>query len=287
VEAVSRHRHFTRAAEELNLAQSVLSQRIRQLETELGTRLFDRTSRRVAPTEAGLAVAASARRVLAELDRVRRELDQLGGVLRGRVRVGALAAAGDIDVAGLLTRFGRTHTGVELGLHEGVAADMLARLGTGELDVAFFLLADPAPNGVVVEQLGWEEVVAAFAPDRAPAGGRIGVADLTHDALVGPRRGSAITAQVERRFAEACLPLHLTLGSSDSFLLGSLAARGFATAILPRSLAGQHGSSIEVRRLDPLVRLPVVLAHRGERTNSPAAQALVEFILGEVRPGAP
>ncbi|HWM05976.1 MAG TPA: LysR family transcriptional regulator [Actinophytocola sp.] len=72
VEAVSRHRHFTRAAEELHVTQSVLSHQIRQLERELGTPLFERTSRRVAVTEAGRAVAARARRVLAELDGVRR-----------------------------------------------------------------------------------------------------------------------------------------------------------------------------------------------------------------------
>ena len=56
-EAVARHRHFTRAAEELHVAQSALSHQIRRLEAELGTELFERTSRRVVPTEAGEAVA--------------------------------------------------------------------------------------------------------------------------------------------------------------------------------------------------------------------------------------
>ena len=79
-EAVARHRHFTRAAEELHVAQSALSHQIRRLEAELGTELFERTSRRVVPTEAGEAVAAPARRVLAEVDGVRDELDELRGL---------------------------------------------------------------------------------------------------------------------------------------------------------------------------------------------------------------
>src|SRR3954466_10769507 len=66
VEAVARHRHFTRAAEELHVAQSALSHQVRRLEAELGTELFARTSRTVVPTEAGEAVAARARRGLAE-----------------------------------------------------------------------------------------------------------------------------------------------------------------------------------------------------------------------------
>ena len=97
-EAVARHRHFTRAAEELHVAQSALSHQIKRLEEELGIELFERTSRRVVPTEAGDAVAARARRVLAELDGVRGEIDELRGLVRGRIAVGALLPAGEIDV---------------------------------------------------------------------------------------------------------------------------------------------------------------------------------------------
>src|ERR671930_961202 len=75
VEAVARHRHFTRAAEELHVAQSALSHQIKRLEAELGTELFERTSRSVMPTEAGEAVAARARRILAEVDDVREDVD--------------------------------------------------------------------------------------------------------------------------------------------------------------------------------------------------------------------
>src|SRR5215204_7225953 len=94
VEAVARHRHFTRAAEELHVAQSALSHQIRRLEAELGTELFERSSRTVAVTDAGEAVAARARSVLAEVDGVRAEVDQLQGLVRGQVSVGALLPAG-------------------------------------------------------------------------------------------------------------------------------------------------------------------------------------------------
>src|SRR5918994_992081 len=122
VEAVARHRHFTRAAEDLHVAQSALSHQIRRLEAELGTELFERTSRSVVTTETGDAVAARARSVIAEVDGVRDEL----------------------DVPELLGRFSQAHPGIEIGMREGTAGDMLRYLADDEVHAAFSLLArDP------------------------------------------------------------------------------------------------------------------------------------------------
>ena len=285
VEAVARHRHFTRAAEELHLAQSALSHQIRRLEEELGTPLFERTSRRVAPTEAGRLIAARARRILAEVDDARAEVDELRDVLRGRLSIGALLPAGDVDVPGLVARFSAAHPGVEVSLREGIAADMLRLLAADELDAAFCLLAGDVPDGLAAEPLSHDEVVAAFAPGRAPAATDVDVAELARHRIVATRRGSAITTVLERRFAAAGVPLRLALESGDPFLLRSLAARGFAAAILPRSLIALEGPDVEVRGLRPALRLPVALAWRRDRTAPPAARAFLDFVLVASRRG--
>jgi DNA-binding transcriptional LysR family regulator len=281
VEAVARHRHFTRAADELHLAQSALSHQIRRLEQELGIALFERTSRRVTPTDAGLAIAARARRVIAEVDAAREEVDELRGVQRGRIWIGLLLPAGDLDVPGLLARFSRTHPGIEVGLREGVAADMLRFLAADELDAAFCLLAGELPDELAFERLSDEEVVAAFAPDHAPSAPHVTVADLAGRRIVAPRHGSAITSVVERLFADAGEPLRLALESGDPFLLRALTARGVATAILPRSLTTMEGPAVEVRSLQPPVHLPVALVWRRERTATPAARAFIDFVRRE------
>lgn len=283
VEAVARHRHFTRAAEELHLAQSALSHQIARLERELGTPLFERTSRRVRATEAGEAIAARARRVLAEVDGAREEVDELRGVLRGRIWIGALLPAGELDVPGLLARFSEAHPGVEVGLREGIAADLLRLLAADELDAAFCLLARGQHEDFAVERLSEEEVVAAFAPDRAPAAPHVSVEDLRGHAIVAPRRGSTITSVLDERFAAAGEPLRLALESGDPFLLRALAARGFATAILPRSLTALEGPALEVRSLYPAVRLPVVLVWRRNATVAPAARAFIDFVRRQTR----
>jgi DNA-binding transcriptional LysR family regulator len=68
---------------------------------------------------------------------------------------------------------------------------------------------------------------------------------------------------------------------SPPFLLRSLAARGFATAILPRSITALDRPALEVRSLHPAVRLPVALVWRRQRTAPPATRAFIEFVRSE------
>ncbi len=275
VEAVARHRHFTRAAEELHVAQSALSHQVQRLETELGIVLFERTSRRVTPTEAGLTLAARARRVLAELDLAHEELDQLRGVQRGRIRLGLLVRAGQIDVAGLLANFSRRHPGIEVSLREGLAHEMLQQLADGELDATFCLgsLGDEVDS----VQLGEDEIVAAFQTGSAPPADHVGEIELRGRRLMGGRRESAVIRHLDGRFAP---PLRFALETGDHFVLRSLAARGFGAAIMPRSLTEIDGPAVEVRGFDPPAMLPAALAWRRDRRPSPAAQTFIDFVRG-------
>jgi LysR family transcriptional regulator, transcription activator of glutamate synthase operon len=277
VEAVDRHGHFTRAAEELHVAQSALSHQIRRLEAELGTELFERTSRSVATTEAGEAVAARARTVIAEVDGVRGEIDELNGLIRGRISIGALLPGGKLDVPQLIGRFTEAHPGIEVDLHEGTAGDMMRALDEDEVHAAFSLLAGPLPEGLVAERLSEEELVAAFAPGRAPKRGRLAAADLRDYPIVMPRSGSATKRVADEFFASAGEPRHLALESGDPYLLRCLVAGGFGAAILPRSITAREGPRIEVRGLRPSIRLPVMLVWRERRHISPAARAFIEF----------
>jgi LysR family transcriptional regulator, transcription activator of glutamate synthase operon len=278
-EAVVRHRHFTRAANELHVAQSALSQQIRRLEAEIGAELFERTSRSVAPTEAGEALAVRARRILAEVDGIRGEVDELRGLVRGRVSVGALLPAGPLDVPTLLARFAEAFPGIEVGLREGTAGDMLRYLAADEVDAAFTLQSD-LPEDLAVERLGEEELVAVFPPGAAPERKHAGARELARHPVVTPRSDSAIAQAVVELFARAGEPLHVSLESGDPFLLRCLVSTGFGSSALPLSLIRREGPPVEVRPLRPAVRLPVSLVWRRHRHQSPAARAFIDFARG-------
>ena len=276
-EAVARHRHFTRAAEELLVAQSALSHQIRRLEAELGADLFRRSSRRVEVTEAGEALVARARRVIAEVDGARGDIDELRGLVRGRVAIGALLPAGALDVPTLLSEFSVAFPEIEVALREGTAGDMLSHLAAHEVDAAFSLLASDPPDSLAVEKLSEEELVAAFPPGAGPGSAGVSAAELAGRVLVTPRSGSATKSAVDRFFAAAAEELHVSLESGDPFLLRCLVSGGFGAAVLPRSLTEREGPPLDVRGLRPAVRLPVALLWHRDRHQPPPARAFVDF----------
>ena len=134
-DAVVRHGGFTRAAESLHIAQPAISAQIRRLETELGTVLLQRNTRRVSLTHAGELFWARTRRALDELDAARADLDQLASVLRGRVRIGATQVLGTLHLSVQLADFRRRYPGLGLTLRSGLMEVLLEALDGGELDV--------------------------------------------------------------------------------------------------------------------------------------------------------
>jgi LysR family transcriptional regulator, transcription activator of glutamate synthase operon len=278
VEAVARHCHFTRAADELHIAQSALSHQVRRLEAELGTDLFERTSRTVTVTEAGETVARRARAILGQVDGVREELDELRGLTRGRVSVGATLPAGELDVPQVLVRFSEAFPGIEVDLHEGTAGDMRRYLDEDRVDAAFSLLAEEPPADLEVEIFSEEEVVAAFPAGAGPERERIGPAELARHQLITPRTGSAIKRALDDFFARAGQPMRISLESGDPFLLRCLVSTGFGAAVLPASLTEREGPPIDVRALRPAIRLPASLIWRKRRHLTPAARAFIDFV---------
>src|SRR5687767_15251956 len=87
--SVAKHLNYTRAGEEVNLSQPSVSVRIRQLETELGVKLFEQLGKKVVLTEAGLVLIPHARRVVTAIEDAEHSIDELQGLERGTLRIGA------------------------------------------------------------------------------------------------------------------------------------------------------------------------------------------------------
>src|SRR3954465_11426866 len=149
--AVARHRHFTRAAEALYVTQPALSQQIRRLEAELGLTLLRRTSKGGELTAAGPALRAPAGAVLAEGARAKADMDRHTGVTRGVVRVAATAADAP-RLPEALADFRGDHPNIQIGLRQGSAAEGVALVAAGAVDVAVLALTEP-PAGVTVHPL--------------------------------------------------------------------------------------------------------------------------------------
>jgi DNA-binding transcriptional LysR family regulator len=276
-EAVARHRHFTRAADELHVAQSALSHQVQQLEAELGVELLNRTTRSVEPTEAGLLVAARARVILSETQALSEEIDELRGLIRGRVTVGALLFGGELDIPALLANFTDTYPSVEVGLREGTAQRMIDGLEDGSVDLAFVLETRP-PEAFDRLALSSEELAVVMSPGHSLADSKpMRITALAGERLIGFEHGSSVRQLVDEAFERAGIAPQVALEGNDLALVRALVAEGLGLAILPRTFAELPGPRVALRPLSPALRMTVALWWRRGRHLSPAARAFVDF----------
>src|SRR3954470_13136111 len=132
--AVATTRHFTRAAEETGVSQPTLSKQIHALEDDLGAPLFDRVRGNVTLTAAGETLLPLARRMVADADAARDAVQEIVGLRRGRVRVGATPSLCSSLVPTVLYRFREEHPDIELYVNEGSSQDLIADLLARDLD---------------------------------------------------------------------------------------------------------------------------------------------------------
>jgi LysR family transcriptional activator of glutamate synthase operon len=274
--------HFTRAAAREHIAQPALSQQIRRLETEVGLALVERTTRRVALTDAGELLVARARRILAEVDDAQAELGTLAGVKGGRLAVGALHTMGPVDLSLLLAAFHRNHPAVELTVREQSSEELAEMLRDDEIDLAFLSVTERIQShGLELHRLVTEELVAVLPPQHALAG-RDGVTmtELAGDAFISFRTGSRLRELLDWAGAEAGFQPRIALESNESRRIRSLVSSGLGVAILPRSDAAGPGAAVAVTPLvEPALTRDVTLASRAKRRHSPAAQAFLALTL--------
>ncbi len=276
--ALADERHFTRAAAREHIAQPALSQQIRRLETEVGLALVERTTRRVALTDAGELLVARARRILSEVEDAQAELGTLAGLKGGRLAVGALHTMGPVDLSLLLASFHRNHPDIELTVREQSSEELAEMLRDDVIDLAFLSVTENIQSrGLQLRRLVTEELVAVLPPQHALAGrGDVTLTELAADSFISFRAGSRLRELLEWAAAAAGFEPRITLESNESRRIRSLVSSGLGVAILPRSDAVGAGAPVAVARLTkPALTRDVTLASRDKRRHSPAAQAFL------------
>ena len=128
VVAVAEEGSFTRAARRCHVAESALSHQVARLETELGTKLFERTSRSVRISEAGRTLLPHAVQVLRDMADARAALDGLAGIIRGRLRIGMTQTASrTLDLISLIGEVHRQHPEITLTTATGPGSELIQR----------------------------------------------------------------------------------------------------------------------------------------------------------------
>ncbi len=269
--AVARERNFTRAAEQLHIAQPPLSRQVQQLEDELGIDLIETGSRPLRLSEAGRLFYEQAVQVLERIDEMKTMITRLHAAERSRFSMGFVASTLYGKLPTVIRSYRAARPSVELILLEMTSVEQIAALKEGRIDVGFgrIPLDDPALDRQLLRN---EKLIAAvpdgsarLRPDRA-----LTLADLAVLPLIvypkAPRPSYA--DQVLSLFREAGLkPPFVHEVRELQTALGLVAAdEGFC--LVPASIETLRRDNVVYRKLDAVHAVsPIIMSSRkGDRS---------------------
>ncbi|NNN08732.1 MAG: LysR family transcriptional regulator [Acidimicrobiaceae bacterium] len=278
--AVAEEANFTRAADRVNVTQSGVSAQVRQLERELGQPLFDRSGRTVRLTEVGAAVLPFARAALDAAHGARFAVDQLAGLVHGKVSIGMVSGCSLPLLARLLADFHTRSPGVDITLIEGGSDRLVDAICDGTLDLALVGASGDSIPGVRSIILTDEALVAAVAPS-SPLASRqtITVEALEQEPIISLPRGTGVRAAFDAACSMRGVTPHIVFEATALLMVAQLAAQGLGVAILPTSIAESLASSLHSLRLRPQIRSRLELVWKPAESASPAAKALLDHVL--------
>jgi DNA-binding transcriptional LysR family regulator len=288
---VARLGSFTRAAEELHLAQPSLSRRIAALEQDLGSELFNRARSGSTLTPAGELLLPLARRMLADAGSVRRELAELAGLERGRVRFGATPTLCISLVAEVLHAFHSAHPAVELHLAEDGSRSLFDRLARGELDLALVTTSTAAaPGAFTVTPLLVEELVVVSSAAEPPlaATGALDLAAVARLPQIVFNSSYDLRRTTDAAFAAAGLEPDVVLEGAEMDAVLRFAERGLGVAVVPAMVLQGRPGLRSIRLEEPTLEKPTLtrtisLARPADLAPTAAARVMQRTIAATAR----
>jgi LysR family cyn operon transcriptional activator len=280
--AVADNGGFTRAAEMLHVSQPTLSQQIRQLEGILGVSLFDRTSRMVKPTEAGLAYIECARRVLAELSAGKRALQDVKDLSRGTLRL-AMTPTFMAYLAGPLVHdYAAEFPNIHLEIYELSMSDIEIGLMNDSLDIAIAFdqirSAEIESIPAFVETLG---IVVGRAHSLYNSQYELTVEEITElkFALLTPNFETRTF--IDEYFAKVQITPKVIIEVDSVNTLLEVIRHTCVATILPEAIATQVRTLSKVPLLDKPLQREAVLMRRKSDYHSAASVAFMNLALAK------
>ena len=275
--AVAEELHFSRAAERLHMSQPPLSQQIRLLESELDTALFDRSTRRVALTDAGAFLYPEAVRLLSAADGVDRLMDQHRHGRAGTLRVGLVDSAAYEVMPRVLSEYRRRWPRVGYELHTMSSDEQVQALRAGRIDLGIGRAAADARNVETTLVMHERLLVAASSAHRLAGAPAANLRDLADEPIIGFARNvsPSLHAVLASMLAQEGVAYDPIIEATEYATILGFVAAGEGVAIVPSSVQtfrppGLHYVPLE----DRSASVPLLLLTRTAEPAPLVAQAL-------------
>jgi len=281
-EAIVRLGSFTRAAEELFLTQPTVSMQIKKLADSMGLPLFEHVGRNVAPTEAGMELYGSCRRIFETLANLEMKLADLKGMKRGRLRLGVITTA-KYFAPEVLGEFCQKFPGIEVALKVSNRDRIIERINANEDDL-YIMGQAPADQSEVVAYPFAPNPLVVMAPRNHPLVGQknISLARLAEEPFILREPGSGIRDATLKIFDEFGKRPHVRMELGSNEAIKHAIVGGLGVAVLSLHTLALEGVDGPVAILDvegfPIMRQWYLVHPKGKEL-SLVAQAFLEFAL--------
>jgi len=281
---VARLRNFARASRELYLSPPALTAHIQRLETELGVKLFSRTTRKIELTQAGHELLVPLERALIEIQSISASAGDFKQLRRGLVAVAALPSVAAKLLPQAIAEFSKSYPGISVRFTDAVAKTIVELVTTRQVDFGIGSQMRPDDN-VTTRQL-FSEPICVFVTNKHFLAKRrkIKLREVASQELILTERDTSVRLILERAFEQQNLSPRFHYETNHMSTALGMVGAGLGIAILPQS-AIDCGPSANIRQVpivEPRLRRDIGILSRIDRPLSEASEKLVGIISRQV-----
>lgn len=280
---IVRHNNFTKAAEQLRVAQPAVSMAIRKLEEELDLVLFSRQEKKIALTAEGEVFLTHARKILEEVAATEAEMEEMRGLAKGEVRVGIPPMMGAFFFPRIIREFSEKYPSLHLAVYGEGAARIQRMIIQGELDMGVIAGAT-FHEALEMKRFLREEVVVCVSKDH-PLADRASVTfrEFAQEKLLFYKEGYYLREMVLEVLRDYGLKPRVSFESNLFSLNRSLVQQGMGVSIFLKMVVAED-PDLRTISFDPPLHLDLLIAWKKRGYLSRANRAFADFLLSQVPP---
>lgn len=282
--SIAQGRNFSRAGDALGLTQPAVSRAILELESRLGLKLLDRTTREVVLTEAGHSLTARLARVLEDLDQTLQDVAGLASAREGKVRVASSPTLSANLMPSCIAACAKQAPGIQFLLLDRIQQDVLASVRSGEVD--FGVVIEPqSTDDLYCETILSDPFVLVTPRGHALAKNRsVRWSALDGEALVLLDHASGSRRLIDEALARQGASCHVKQELGHPTTVFRMVEAGIGISVMPALAAPSSGlPQLAIRTLTPRVQRNIMLVRRRNRALSPLAECVWKIVQSAVQ----
>ncbi len=267
---------ITKAAEDLNYAQSSVSKMIGDLEKEWGITLLERSKKGVCLTSAGEALLPTLRKVLNEHRELEEEIGRLKGLETGLVRIGTFSSVAINWMPELFSKLQKDYPGIEYEMLMGDYDEVEHWIDVGRVDCGFLRLPTEIPFDTIPI---WKDEYKVIMPPDHPLASkdRVAIRDLDEQPfLLLEHGGKTEVSDILERYK---LHPDIRFTTWEDFAIMAMVEKGMGIGILPNLILKRVPYQLEIRSLDPPYYRTIGLAMKNRDHLTPAVEKFLEYLM--------